>query len=215
MRKLNLINVFQYSTEKYPFRDCIEEIIQEKDLENLHKSFDFYLLERKKDQTTSFHKSFYSNYKGSRFEGMYESFIKEYVTTLLKTNVINQAKPTFRVHMPNNLGVGEFHRDSDYDHPLEEINFLIPVTEAKQNSTIWIESAQGKEDFSPVDLRYGDCMVFRGGLLKHGNKINDTGRTRASFDFRVVPKDQFQPSTAISINTGLKFEVGEYYNFLK
>ena len=31
--------------------------------------------------------------------------------------------------MHDNLGVGEFHRDSDYEHPLEEINFLVPVTE--------------------------------------------------------------------------------------
>jgi hypothetical protein len=52
-------------------------------------------------------------------------------------------------------------------------------------------------------------------LLKHGNKINTTKKTRVSFDFRVIPKSEYRPSSHNSVNTGLKFKIGEYYDFIE
>lgn len=215
MKNLNLINIFKYDTKKYPFREIIQKILECEELEKIHENFDFFLLERDKDQSTDFHKLFYSKYEKSGFKNLYEEFIKNYVSKQLETAVINQTKPTFRVHMHDNLGVGEFHRDSDYDHPLEEINFLVPVTEARDTSTVWIESLPDERDFSPVNLTYGECLVFRGGILTHGNKINKTGNSRVSFDFRVIPKALFKPSVGESINSGMKFDIGGYYSLLE
>ena len=215
MKNIDLINIFSYDTERYPFRKIIEKILKQSDLENIHNNFDFFLLERTKDQSTKFHKLFYSEYETSGFKDLYEDFIKTYVAPELDAKVINQAKPTFRVHMHDNLGVGEFHRDSDYEHPLEEINFLVPVTEAIDTSTVWIESETDLADYAPINLKYGECLVFRGGLLTHGNKINKTGKSRISFDFRVIPEKFFKPSAGSSINSGMKFKIGEYYNLLE
>ena len=215
MLELNNINIFEYPISTYPFRESIIELIGEDELELLHRKFDFFLLEREKDQSTKFHKDFYAKYAGSTFEKLYEKFIQDFIQGLLETKVINQAKPTFRVHMNDNLGVGEFHKDSDYDHPIEEINLLIPVTKASETSTIWIESQPGLKDYAPVNLDYGQCLVFKGSKLEHGNKINRTGKTRVSFDFRVIPEADYKPSQGGSINTGLKFELGQYYKKLK
>lgn len=215
MSELKLINIFNYPTDIYPFREYICDLIGEEDLELLHEKFDYFLLEREKDQNTKFHKSFYSNYKNSKFEKLYKNFITGFITETIGESVISQAKPTFRVHMHNNLGVGEFHKDSDYDHPIEEINILVPVTDAKDTSTVWMESLPGEKDYSPIELKYGECLIFKGSLLRHGNKINTTEKTRVSFDFRVIPLSQYKPSSSGSINTGLKFKIGEYYDFLK
>lgn len=213
-KNLKLVNIFKYDTEEYNFRKIISNSLKDQNLENLHKEFDFYLLERNKDQSTQFHKNFYKNYDLNGFKELYEKFIKEFCCLLMDAKLVYQAKPTFRVHMPNNLGVGEFHKDSDYNHPLEEINLLVPVTEAKDTSTIWIESAPNLGDYKPINLQYGEILVFRGGLLKHGNKINETKKTRVSFDFRVIPEQEFKPNTYASINTGMKFEIGSYYSIV-
>lgn len=208
---LPLINIFNYDTALYNFREAVSILLEESNLEQIHEKFSFYFLERNKDQSTDFHKKFYNGYSNSLFEKTYHQFIKNFCAETLGAKLINQAKPTFRVHMPKNVGVGEFHKDSDYNHPLEEINFLVPVTDAVHTSTVWIESSPGKEDYKPIDLKYGQVLVFKGGILKHGNKINETNNSRVSFDFRVIPEEQFNPNSFSSINTGMKFDVGGYY----
>ena len=75
MEELKLINVLNYSTEDYPFRESICDLIGESNLELLHEKFDYFLLEREKDQNTQFHKNFYSNYRNSKFEKLYKDFI--------------------------------------------------------------------------------------------------------------------------------------------
>ena len=72
---------------------------------------------------------------------------------------------------PNNKAVGEFHRDRDYNHPLDEINIWVPITSSKKTNTIWIESKFDKNDYKPMNLDYGQFLIFDSGL-KHGNRIN-------------------------------------------
>ncbi len=36
-------------------------------------------------------------------------------------------------------------------------------------------------------LDKGECMSFNGNKCSHYNKINKTGKTRLSFDFRILP----------------------------
>ena len=75
-----------------------------------------------------------------------------------------------------------FHRDRDYAHNVNEVNFWLPVTRAFDTNTIWIESEEGKEDFQPLECGVGESWMFNGCHLKHGNKINTTEQTRVSFD---------------------------------
>lgn len=73
--------------------------------------------------------------------------MKEHIAPLFKgeKRIIYQKKPTFRVHLPNNVGnayngtslvltslaVGKKHRDYDYFHPPGEINFWLPFTKGE------------------------------------------------------------------------------------
>jgi len=122
-----------------------------------------------------------------------------------------QKKPTFRIHLPGNLSVGNYHRDRDYSHPIEEINVWVPVTRAIKTATIWIESEYEKHDFQPKELDVGEFLIFD-SALKHGNEINAEGYTRVSFDFRVIPKNLFRDSERTTANRGHKLSIGNYYD---
>jgi hypothetical protein len=50
--------------------------------------------------------------------------------------------------------------------------------------------------------------------LLHGNKLNSEITTRVSFDFRVIPKSRYIPSTYGSINMNSQFAIGGYYEML-
>ena len=144
---------------------------------------------------------------------MYDKFVSYLAHNLFKENLVYQSKPTLRIHIPENMAVGEFHRDRNYNHPIEEINFWVPITEAKNTNTIWIESDYDKKDFKPMNLDYGQYLIFDSGLL-HGNKLNSEKKTRVSFDFRIIPSSKWKDDKYkdfSSISKKKKFVIGDYY----
>ena len=71
-------------------------------------------------------------------------------------------------------------------------------------------------DPEPINIKYGEFAEFDGNKCTHGNKINNTGYTRISFDFRIVPLSKYDPEqTLTSESNSNKFIVGEYYKELK
>lgn len=211
-----LRKIVEYDTSLFPFRVLIEDFLGEKDLELIHEKYNVPLVVRENDQETDYHKIFYKNCDlNSGFDELYKKFVKEYVSSMFDDNkIVYQKRPTFRIHLNNNKAVGEFHRDSEYNHPLQEINMFVPMTECVDTNTIWIEKTPGAEDFEPINLKYGQAFVFNGGLLTHGNKVNRTNQTRVSFDFRIIRNKDYKNSFHSSINSSQKFEVGGYYEKL-
>ncbi len=207
--------LFSYDSAKYNFRKMISDQLQDSDLEHLHARSDNsdQVVARANDQSTIWHKRFYQI--GPQFFQTYESFIDELVKPVFGESVVYQKIPTFRVHYHKNLGVGEFHRDRDYAHNVNEVNFWLPVTRAFDTNTIWIESEEGKEDFRPLECGVGEFWMFNGCHLKHGNKINSTEQTRVSFDFRVIPYSKYSDADAgRSINMKVEFKIGGYYKLM-
>ena len=205
--------IVKYDTNKHRFRSLIEDIFQTTDLEHLHSRKSYDVFERFNDQTTVYHETFYNSiHSGHKFIDMYEDFISDFVLdTLGLTEVVYQKIPTFRCHLCKNKAVGEFHKDSDYNHPKSEINFFVPVTDAIDTSTIWIETKPDKRDFRPINLKYGEIFIFNGGVYNHGNKLNETGKTRVGFDFRVIRPSEYTESDKTSLNVTRKFAIGGYY----
>ena len=211
----------QYDTKKYPFREIIHDMMKCYDetpawispfLEKIHLDEEYDLLERSKDQSTIWHKAYYTFFE-NRFKNIYISFIEEVIKPHFKLNeIIYQKIPTFRVHLVNNLGVGEWHKDKTYNHGITEINCWLPFTDAYDTNTIWLESEEDKGDFEPQTVIYGEVLIFDGANLMHGNKINKTSNTRVSVDFRIVDPKFFIPNKAGSINTGAAFDIGGYFD---
>jgi hypothetical protein len=206
------MRIYSYDTYEYPFAAIVSNHLGCHDLAALHNGVTYPLFSREKDQSTAFHERFYAI--GDAFHEVYRRFIRVVIANIVGQALVYQRIPTFRVHLPGNVAVGEFHRDRDYFHSPQEINFWLPLTKAWDTNTVWVESAEGKEDFRPVELKYGQFFMFDGANLKHGNKVNQTGVTRVSFDFRVVTFDKYQPNNRRTINTDKRFIIGEYFEKL-
>ncbi len=129
--------------------------------------------------------------------------------------LVYQAKPSFRIHLPNNVAVGEWHKDGDYNHQRSEINWWLPFTDAFDNNTIWCESEEDKGDYRALDVKHGEVLIFGGAYLRHGNKANDTSVSRVSMDFRVIPYSKYQKLESTSSNMKLEFKIGSYYELLE
>jgi hypothetical protein len=202
----------KFDTKKYNFREIIQSLFDQ-NLEKLHQSLDLFNPDT--DQGSKFHKKYYNEIKNTEFYKIYENFVREVIQPTIKENILYQAIPTFRVHMNGNLGVGAFHKDSEYSHSNHEINIFLPVTNASGNNTIWSESEIGKGDFKPMNANYGEIYVWDGANLMHGNKINDTGQTRVSFDFRILPKSKYNENDMMeTITNKTKMTIGGYWKEL-
>jgi len=211
---------YNYDIEKYNFSKIVKELFVCDTLHKLHNKLpsDIQYKELHKigeDNKTWFHKTFYKpiNEGDSNFQRLYDKFIVEVISKFInEKNFLYQKTPTFRVHAPENIAVGGWHRDSDYNHPTEEINFIVPLTKAYGTNTIWAESVPGLKDFRPFIMDVGDIVQFDGNKCVHGNKANTTGVTRVSFDFRVIPFSVYKPDPSLkSIVVGKKFLMGDYY----
>jgi ectoine hydroxylase-related dioxygenase (phytanoyl-CoA dioxygenase family) len=208
MKKVN------YNMLMFPFKLKLEEIFQVKELSDLNDNIEVFT--REKDQSTNWHKLFYEWARTEDFIQLYDKFILEVIKPLYNEQIVYQAIPTFRVCYPNNIAVGEFHKDKHYRNgewasKVKEDNFYLPFTDAFDTNTIWVESEEDKGDYTPMNCKYGEFIQWDGCNLSHGNKINTTGKARISVDFRVIKYSNYIPSEYESINTKIKFQIGGYY----
>ncbi len=208
--------VIPYNWKAYNFHEIIAGVLTP--LEDLH-----FLVEGKypelfevgKDSSTIFHEAFYNKYRSGWHELgiLYDAFIRYIIAPTISEDFLYQKFPTFRVHLPGNVAVGRFHTDAEFGHPEGELNFIIPLTKSEGTGSIWLESESGKADFESIPLEPGNLVSFNGNQLTHGNKVNETGKTRVSMDFRILPLSKYNESgTAESITTKTKFQEGQYYN---
>ena len=148
------------------------------------------------------------------FIELYKKFIKYLSEEIFKADIIFQKKPSLRIQYPNYTSYGKFHRDSDYNHPEEEINIWLPITKTRNTASMFIESEVGKKDFKPMNLDFGQYLIFNSELM-HGNKVNEEKYTRLSMDFRVMFKADYKKFTKSSATQNIKFQIGEYYDTLQ
>jgi hypothetical protein len=205
-----------YDTQKYPFRQIVSQMLEvwEGDtipLEDLHTLEHYDLLVREKDQSTIWHKRYYEKYK-EQFLPTYLELVKELKERFGYNEIIYQFIPTFRVQLAEgNLGVGEWHKDSIYNHGTTEVNFWMPFVNTNEHNTIWMESKEDRGDYRAYEVKYGEILVFSGANLLHGNKPNESNLTRVSVDFRLVDPIKFIPNKSGSINMKTKLDIGGYF----
>jgi len=208
------MNKINYNQIQFPFKEKLENLFQVDNLETLNDNIE--VLSREKDQSTKYHTLYYNWARTEEFKLMYEKFILNVIKPLYNEQIVYQVIPTFRIAYPNNIAVGEYHkdkwyRDADWAVEVNEDNFFLPFTDAFDTNTIWAESQEDKGDYSPMNCNYGEIIQWDGSNLTHGNKINTTGKARVSIDFRVMKYTNYKPSEQGSINTKTKFQIGGYY----
>mgnify|MGYP000055880372 FL=1 len=224
------MKIVKFNKDKYPF-DKLVSSLYNCDLNQLNDNKDYTYLDNKslftkenvgKDSDSIFHKVFYDKLREGWPEliHLYEEFLIKEIGILFKEEeeIIYQKTPSYRVNQPGGKAVYISHSDGDknHNHPSGEINIFLPLTKAYGNNTIWVESIPGLGDYSPIEIKFGEFLMFYGNKLRHFNKINNTGKTRCSFDFRIIPPinydDSYKGGSAI---LGKEFLVGGYYKKIK
>ena len=146
-------------------------------------------------------------------------FLTNKIKPRFKEKIVYQKIPTFRVHLPGNISVGEFHKDKHYRNEewadkVQELNYFVPLTKAYGTNTIWAETKEDLGDYQEIRADYGECVEWSASNLTHGNKINRTSQTRVSIDFRVIPMSRYVGSDHLTINVNMPFKVGGYYEVI-
>lgn len=203
-----------YDTNKFNFQQILKDLFKCSSLDSLAMNVEVF--KRENDQDTPYHRKYYEFIRTPKMVELYTSFIKKIVRPLYEESIVYQAIPTFRIAFPNNIAVGEWHKDKFYRdqawaREVKEDNFFLPFTNAFGTNTVWVESEEDKGDYSPIECTFGELVQWDGSNLMHGNKSNTTGKTRVSVDFRVIRFSNFKNSSHGSINTNTKFSLGEYY----
>ncbi|PWW60375.1 phytanoyl-CoA dioxygenase family protein [Actinokineospora spheciospongiae] len=191
-----------YDVRKFPIADLVREVMRVDSLDNLAASD--RVATRETDQSTRYHKLFYDNF--DVISPVYRKLLQELLGRE-SDDVYVQRVPTCRVHLPNSVAVGTWHRDLDFGHDPSEANFWVPLTRAYGSNTLWIED-------EPVEAEYGDVIVFDGANTLHGNVVNDTGTSRVSVDFRTIPRGNYRPNDRKSVSFGMPFLLGDYWDVL-
>ena len=219
--------IIDYDLNRFNFPKLVSSIFKVKDLTKLHEHLkDDYIAPDgvaglSNDTHSKFHNIFYKklNSGWEEFNDMYTSFVKEVINPLLpnEKELIYQSSPSFRIQYPKGKAVTTLHYDHDknHKHPVGELNIFVPISPATTFNTMHIESLPGLGDFHPVVMDPGKCMVWNGNMCRHYNKVNISGETRVSFDFRILPSvfydENYQQTTATK---KMRFIVGEYYSKL-
>lgn len=204
--------MLNYPTSRFPWRSLVADAMGVTELEtsHAHASGAGTLFSRETDQSSDYHRKFYDAWP--LLAPKFECFVREVVRPLYSSPIVYQRIPTFRLHFPGNVSVGEFHRDRDYNHSEHEENFWIPLCDAVAGRTVSIEFVQQSGQFIEVPVAYGQILWFDGSNLLHGSLPNRTTLTRASFDFRVLPDYHYQDSARLSINSRMEMKVGGYFS---
>ena len=220
------MNKIAYDTLTYQFLDVIESwfwtdgIMPTSGISDLHFHKSYDLFERQNDQSTIWHRCFYKMIREDKsFNDVYLKFLKDKIKPRFNEEIVYQNIPTFRVHLPGNISVGEFHKDKHYRdekwaNQVRELNYFLPLTKAYGTNTIWAETEEDLGDYREIRADYGECVEWCATKLTHGNKQNITRNTRVSFDFRVIPKSRYVESEHLTINTKIPFGIGGNYGVL-
>jgi hypothetical protein len=211
------MNKYTYDTDYYKFLDLLRSTFNVYHLDKINENREVF--KREEDQSTKYHKLYYELARTPEFTSLYTDFIKQIIKPIYGEQIVYQTIPTFRIAFPNNIAVGEWHKDKwyrngEWANDVKEDNFYLPFTNAFDTNTIWVESEEDKGDFAPMNCNYGEIIQWNGSNLTHGNKINETGKARVSVDFRVIRYSNYKPSNYGSINTKTQFAIGGYYNLI-
>ncbi|NJC26144.1 hypothetical protein [Neolewinella antarctica] len=190
--------VLQYDPQEYDFRSLIAGFIGRDDLTSLNAEYPATTdrsgnsLYKNMEQSPLFERMYtgLSGADGKAFYALYERFVREVIRPQYDDPIYYQARPSHRILFADTPGQSRFHRDGDYGHAPGEVNYLLVQTPAAGNNAMWIESTVGLEDYRPLELEVGQYGRFKGVELSHGAMLNDTNRSRVSFDFRVIPASE-------------------------
>ena len=179
--------ILSYDVACYPFRKVLEsQVFKVPHLQQLHLvwkkqinreklNYNDNLTLRKIMQNLSDEASFYK---------IYHQWIADIIAPHYDNKISYSKHPKMRVHLAGTGTVSDFHRDVDVTGRSDQINCYLPFTDVFEGSTLYCETDYNSDTYEPLNLKYGEALLWDGGMLKHGTNFNHTNNTRVSCDFR-------------------------------
>ena len=127
------MKLFQYSKTIYPFEKIVSSWLDIENLSKLHSIRQYDHFVRENDQSTQWHKKFYEMIREDKeFDDVYSEFLNCVIKPRFGESIVYQKIPTFRVQLPGNVAVGEFHKDKHYrnakwSEKVKELNYFLPL----------------------------------------------------------------------------------------
>lgn len=216
---------------RYGFIDDLKyfhKVLESSLISDEDKTSNAVLKELGKDRNSVFYDDYHKFIDADeRFNEIYHGFITKHITPIygVDSKIVVQKTPNLRISFPKLTALGKrkeedkkdniigLHKDSDFGHHEEEINFIIPITDMFETNSIYYEpffnSDLPKYQYINLSIKTDEYFTVKFNQLLHYNKINETGVTRISLDFRIIPYDKYMNN--IKNFEGTKFELGKYY----
>lgn len=219
--------------EKYNFDDKLNnfheildsDLVSKVDLAFNQEIRELGVDDRKSIFIKDYHRFVDENLKA--FNDIYFKFICDHIKPLFPEDkyIVVQKTPNLRISFPNLTAIGKhkantnmevigLHKDGDFGHHKDEINYIIPITEMFETNSLYYEpfanSNYSTDDYLNLSMNENEYFVGKLNNILHYNKINKTGFTRISLDFRIIPYENYLEN--IEFFTNSKFEIGKYYS---
>jgi len=216
-------DVYNFSDELHVFHDVINS--QQFTDETRQEILAIKLLGQN-DRESIFYKNYHEFIDSSNtFNNAYFQFVNDYIKPLFSDGspIVIQKTPNIRISFPNSAAIGKFeqengdviglHKDSDFGHHSDEINIVIPITKMFDTNSIYYEptpdSNMSTDNYINLNLKTNEFFIGNFNKLLHYNRLNNTGSTRISLDFRIIRYNDYMRNLKSFENT--KFEIGKYY----
>ena len=185
--------IVTYDTTRFKFAEVFSHIFKVRKISRLHHA----ILSKKRQQKGPDTHLTYKDSRGLRdwltqqaedswFYPVYVPFVKQVIVPFFDGKISYAQRPRFRVHLAGSPSVSDWHRDTDITGRFDQITAWVPAVDCSGTNALWVESDYGKRDYQPVTVKYGEVLLFDGGLY-HGSVANETEITRVGFDLRFAP----------------------------
>lgn len=190
--------IIDFDTERMPFQAVLSrQVFKVSPLERLHRAWRY--------QTGRRRLTYADNLKLRRvmqrvpdespFYRLYHRWVARVLAPHYGGKISYSAHPKMRVHLAGTGCVSEFHCDADVTGREDQINCYLPFTDVFDTCTIWSELDYGSGEYHPLNLKYGQALIWDGGRLRHGTVFNESNTTRVSCDFRFHAKEPHRVSS--------------------
>ena len=213
MRPKLHLQKFSYDTSAFPFRTRFEKLYGLSDLETIHNYYSPpHFVSEKHDSSSLLHKIFYSNF---------EIFLRQdyinFLSCLSKhfdEPFYFQSIPCVRFSLPGYRWLDRYHTDSDFNHPVQELNLNLAITPSAGTSALHIQESPSSSNYVHLEQLPAEYTFIDHINCIHGSTINETNSTMISLDFRIILLSDSQSafSDKNSVNNLSKFKPGSYFS---
>jgi hypothetical protein len=188
-----MIEIFNYDTARYQFRQWAQATLNFPNLEALHEH-PCGGAKMPSHRVHRFIQSMKTAFAGDIRE-RFANFVREYAVPRVPFIPWTEVYPNFRVHERGQDSTSPMHRDRDYLKERGSFKIWLPFTRVAGGGALWVESEELLNDMRSYDMEYGQALFFDSLNLLHGCHFNDSPDTRVSIDF-IIRRDPTAGSDA-------------------